>query len=110
VDLGPASEAQDVVGRDEETGFEPVWRTNGSSYWYDAGEFMVFVETFMPDRRNPAQFVTRVYEERAYDIGPVVSDADNWHAENASGNKGKNALFFGDWRADTFEQTTDPAG
>jgi len=101
---------EDLVGNDEQTNFEPVWRTNGSSYWYNAGEFMFFVETFMPDRRDPARFVTRVYEQRSYDIGPVVSDADNWHRENAQGNAGKNALYFGDWRADWYEQEVDPAG
>lgn len=92
----------DLVGTDEQTGYEPVWRTGGTSYFYDAGGLMVGIEIFKPDERDPAKFVTRLYEQEAQvREWPVMSDADNWHAgQPRNQHQGKNALYFGDWRVD----------
>ena len=92
----------DLVGTDEQTDYEPVWRSAGTSYSYDAGALMVGVELFrMSD--DPARFVTKLYENRpdVKDGLPVLSDADGWHKKNpTSPNDGKNALYFGDWHVD----------
>ncbi len=92
----------DLVGTDEQTDYEPVWRSAGTSYVYDAGALMVGVELFrMSD--DPAKFVTRLYENRPdiKDGFPVLSDGDGWHKKNpTSPNDGKNALYFGDWHVD----------
>ena len=102
---------EDVTGRDPDTEFEPVWRTFGTSYYYDPGAIMLFawglalVDT--DDERAPARFVTRLYE-RANNQFVVLSDADNWHREvdpDQDSNRGKMASFFGDWRVDWY-----PAG
>ena len=102
---------EDATGRDEETEFEPVWRTFGTSYYYDAGALMLFAWGFQLtnnlDGRGPAEYVTRVYE-RANNQFVVLSDADNWHREvdpDQDSNRGKMASFFGDWRVDWY-----PAG
>lgn len=112
----------DIVGTDSETGFEPVWRTTGTSYYYDAGAVMlwaaIFPRTGITDPDTIAREVTLMYEQKR--IGryfglptgidaPVMSDADNWHRPNTSRtNGGKNAVFFGDWRADWFESGLAP--
>ena len=92
----------DLVGTDEQTEYEPVWRSAGTSYVYDAGILMVGVELFrMSD--DPAKFVTRLYENNPdiKDGFPVLSDGDGWHKKNpTSPNDCKNALYFGDWHVD----------
>jgi len=92
----------DLVGTDAETEFEPVWRSAGTSYYYDAGALMVGVELFQLDD-DPARFVTKLYEnDPNVAAWPVISDADNWHKGNVAegAHTGKNAVYFGDWHAD----------
>lgn len=89
----------DISSDDEETDFMPVWASAGTSYFYDAGALMIFVELQRLDN-NPRRYVTRMYERRLN--SPVVSDADHWHRPNTPGRSGKNAAFFGDWRADWY--------
>ncbi len=92
----------DLVGTDEQTEYEPLWRSAGTSYQYDAGALMVGVELLQLSD-DPARFVTKLYENRPdiKDGFPVVSDADGWHKKNPiSPNDGKNALYFGDWHVD----------
>ncbi len=87
----------DLVSTDESAGFEPVWRTTGTSYEYLPGVFMVFAEFFGVDPMNTAFAVSRAYENgRAW---PFLVDADDWHNLRNSDVK-RNALFFPDWRAD----------
>jgi len=92
----------DLVGTDPATEYEPVWRSAGTSYFYDAGGIMVGIELFnMSD--TPAKFVTQLYEQNpdAAQHLPVLSDADGWHKKHPSTpNGGKNALYFGDWHVD----------
>lgn len=92
----------DLVGTDEATDYQPLWRSAGTSYHYDAGAIMVGVEIFrMSD--DPAKFVTQLYQNRPdmQAIFPVLSDGDRWHKQNpVSPNDGKNALYFGDWHVD----------
>lgn len=96
----------DMVGTDEDTNFEPFYRTNGTSYFYLAGELMAFIETFRPDipKDRVPKFVTRLYEEQGNELGPVIADADNYHTPNAKGNEGKNGTWFGDWRAERMDR------
>jgi len=92
----------DLVGTDPETEYEPVWRSVGTSYYYDAGAIMVGVELFRMDN-DPAKFVTQLYElnPNIQQKLPVLSDADNWHnPKPPTPNGGKNALYFGDWHVD----------
>lgn len=88
----------DVVGTDEQTEFEPVWRSAGTSYYYDAGALMIGVELLQLNN-DPARYVTQLYDVQTIPW-PVLSDADNWHKKNVStAHGGKNAVFF-DWHAD----------
>ncbi len=76
----------DNDGTGERTGF---------SYEYWGGVLMITREIFRADT-NPAFTVSRFYE--ANPNFPVLADASDWHPGNTQTKK--NALYFGDWRAD----------
>jgi len=73
----------------------------GFSYEYWAGVLMTAREIFRADM-NAGFTVSRFYE--ANPTFPVLADAGDWHPGNTQTKK--NALYFGDWRADWL--TTDP--
>ncbi|MFN0134388.1 MAG: type II secretion system protein [Phycisphaerales bacterium] len=85
----------DIASADSAQGFEPVWRTDGTSYEYFAGAFMLLAEVlFMKD---PALAVTKAYEaDRRW---PILFDQADWHKLRKSGPP-RNAVFFPDYRAD----------
>lgn len=94
----------DIIGTDEETEFQPVWATSGTSYYYLPGALMLFFElSGQVERDKVAKHVTLIYEQ-GNNSGPVLEDADKWHDPKARGDKGKNALYFNDWRAEPKEQ------
>ncbi len=87
----------DRIGKDPATNFEPLWRSSGFSYEYLAGEMMVFSEQLtVPD---PQGSTTLLYRDPKWRDLPVVLDNDDWHTQRKGGVP-RNALFFGDWRAD----------
>lgn len=100
----------DRTGFDADTNYEPVWRTQATSYVYLAGIYMAFARDFLRER-DPARFVTRRLENipEAGDL-PILADADDWHggranpdgspAPKANGDPGRNALAFPDMRVD----------
>ena len=77
---------EDKGGTGERTGF---------SYEYWGGVLMIAREIFRGDT-NPAFTVSRFYENNPN--FPVLADAGDWHPGNVQTKK--NALYFGDWRAD----------
>lgn len=88
----------DLQSADEASGFEPVWRTSGTSYEYMPGAFMLFAELFGVDASKTAFAVTRAYEaDRPW---PILVDQDQWHKLRKTEEEARNAVFFGDWRAD----------
>ena len=67
----------------------------GSSYEYDFGVILVYLEGFVrPDlsRAQLQRIVTRSYERRQW---PIISDQTNFH----DGERPRNALFFPDMSA-----------
>lgn len=94
----------DRVGTDAQTGFEPVYRTIGTSYEYLPGLYMDVAEVGLNIKRA-AFAVTRAYEiDRNW---VVFADWGDWHEGRADG-PGRNAVYFGDWRADwATEPTTE---
>jgi len=87
----------DRTGKDAATNFEPVWRTAGVSYEYLAGTMMF--GAYMAAVRDPQGAVSKVYELPRWRELPVMLCADQWHTQRRIGQK-RNALYFGDWRAD----------
>lgn len=87
----------DVVGTDAATNFLPLWRTAGISYEYFAGTLMFGAE--MATVRDPAKAVTMTYQSPRWKELPVMVDNDDWHPQRKTGVP-RNALYFGDWRAD----------
>jgi prepilin-type N-terminal cleavage/methylation domain-containing protein len=86
----------DTTSSDEASGYEPLWRTDGTSYEYVPGEFMLIAEIALFSR-DPAFGVTRAYEkDRPWHI---LVDADDWHTLRKTG-LARNALYFPDMRAD----------
>lgn len=84
----------------------PTWAQIGWSYDYPPGKIMVAAE--LATVRNPQFGVSKAYEKNGR--LPVVTDYDDWHnprfaqlaRENAPEEVkwDRNALFWGDWRAD----------
>lgn len=77
----------------------PVGRHSSYEYW--AGSLMLAREVFADDP-SPERSVTRFYENDP--SFPVMADSTNRHPN--TGEFGKNAVYFGDWRAD--EMDVDP--
>ncbi len=71
----------------------------GISYFYWGGALMYAREIFAADQ-NPTFTVTRFYEGNPK--FPVLADVKKFHPDNKP--LGKNALYFGDWHADTLEE------
>ncbi len=91
------------LGRDAADG-EPLWRTDGTSYEYFAGYWMLAAE--MMTVRDPQFAVTRAYEaDRRW---PLLVDHGQWHRLRREGNlPAQNALIYPDMRADWFTKPTD---
>lgn len=87
----------DITGRDAATNFEPLWRTAGISYEYFAGTMMLGAE--LATVKDPAKAVTLTYQQPQWKDLPVMVDNDDWHTQRRGGVP-RNALYFGDWRAD----------
>jgi len=92
----------DRVGKDERTGFEPLWRTNGTSYEYFAGALMWAAELFLPDKKPYEKHVTLLYETKP--DWPVITDADDWHPGKGDRGTGKNAVYYKSWSADWYRE------
>jgi len=86
----------DVRGRDASTNFEPLYRTDGTSYEYFAGSFFMVAELLLL-ARDPAFAVSRAYE--ADPTPPLVVDAEDWWHTGRGRGPGKNALYLPDMRA-----------
>ena len=83
------------------SGAGPVGRHSSYEYW--AGWLMVFRELEHQDQR-PEFTVTKFYTDNL-DF-PVLADSADRHPRGPNGTR-KNALYFGDWRADWM--LTDPS-
>jgi prepilin-type N-terminal cleavage/methylation domain-containing protein len=90
-------------GQDNGAG-EPLWRTDGTSYEYFAGYWMMGAEWM--GVRDPQFAVSRAYElDRRW---PLLVDQGNWHTlRRGEGTEPKNALVYPDMRADWFMKPTD---
>ncbi len=80
----------------------PVGRHSSYEYW--AGWLMVFRELEEQDER-PEFTVTKFYGDNP-DF-PVLADSNDRHPRGPTGTR-KNALYFGDWRADWMIQDPNP--
>ena len=98
----------DRGGIDPTTNFRATWQRLGFSYSYLPGELMVVAELAFV--RNPQLGVSAAIEKRNNTF-PVLFDADDWHnprfstdlsqrGDNSEKTFDRNALYFGDWRAD----------
>jgi prepilin-type N-terminal cleavage/methylation domain-containing protein len=79
-------------------------RALGFSYQYWPGVLMLLREWGRSDP-NPPFTVTKFYEDTKNRLWPVLADAGDWHPGNPLTHK--NALLFGDWRADWLELDLD---
>lgn len=90
----------------------PAWAQIGWSYKYFPGEFMVAAEAFTV--KNVQFGVSKAYEKRG-NRAEILVDHNDWHHPrwktiaadddeendpNSTANWNRNALFWGDWRAD----------
>lgn len=97
----------DIVGKDDKTNYEPLHKTDGTSYDYYTGKLMVLAEL------NPAwagkpkasyqKAVSKAVEDRRL---PIIADYDAWH-QITSGNTGKNATIYPDFSGDWFVDPPD---
>lgn len=95
---------EDRQGTDAANDFEPTWRTIGTSYEYVPGAIMLIAETSLGiNRTKLARAVTGVYERWPKPMA-VLIDADNWHTLRVGPGDKKNAVYYGDWRADWLRQ------
>jgi prepilin-type N-terminal cleavage/methylation domain-containing protein len=79
---------------DPETG-EPVWRTDGVSYEYLPGIFILGAEVLTV--RNPQKGVSMAYQNNRK--WPILMDHGNWHNLRKTSIP-KNAMYYDDYRAD----------
>ena len=95
----------DQSSDDAATNFGPLYRGFGTSYAYYPGELMLGVEIFLGVPSKRAQFaVSRAYQnDRNW---RVLYDFGDWHKLRKTG-AAKNALYYGDWRAEWDEQPND---
>ena len=87
----------------KETGAEPVWRTDGVSYEYIPGAFMLFSEAL--GSRNPQLSVSRAYESDRRWV--ILADHADWHKlrrPESPLQQQRNALYYPDMRADWCNQ------
>ena len=89
----------DRTSDDAQTGYEPVYRSFGTSYEYVAGKLIFASEIFELFPNAPRgviqKSITRGLERRDW---PILVDADTWHPKGAG--DGRNALYFPTLRAD----------
>jgi len=91
---------EDRSSTDAESDFDPTWRVYGTSYEYVPGGIMLIAETSLGINRNKlARAVTGVYDRSPKPL-PVLIDGDNWHTLRIGAGDKKNAVYYGDWRAD----------
>lgn len=95
----------DRSSTDEGQQFEPMWRSDGTSYEYVPGVLMLAAE--MLAVRRPAFGVTKAYEaDRDW---PILQDWGDWHRRAQRPHK--NALYYRDLRADwAFEPSAAEIG
>ena len=74
---------------------QPVWETDGCSYEYIPGPFMLLGEILLV--KDPAFGVTKAYEKDRH--WPIAADADDFHKGRAGGSK-RNAVLFPDLQVD----------
>ena len=74
---------------------QPVWETDGCSYEYIPGPFMLLGELLLV--KDPAFGVTKAYEKDRH--WPIAADADDFHKGRANGPK-RNAVLFPDLQTD----------
>lgn len=85
----------DVSGGGANRNANPVWQTDGVSYEYYAGAFMLLGELLAV--KDPAFGVSKAYEkDRNW---PILADADDFHKLRSKG-PARNAVFYPDYRAD----------
>ncbi len=89
----------DRTGKDAATNYEPVWRGNGWSYTYFAGELMIAAEFLTVSGDVMATAITKTYEQMRWRDLPVICCYDDWHPLRR-GAIPRNAVYYGDWRAD----------
>jgi|ERR1043165_3927295 prepilin-type N-terminal cleavage/methylation domain-containing protein len=88
----------DRVAETGDREWEPAWRTEGTSYEYVPGAFMLFAEFLVVP--NPAVGVTKAYEKNVdrHPL-PIMQDWGKWHKLRRSGTQ-QNAVFYNDFHAD----------
>jgi len=101
---------EDRTGKDPETDYDPVWRTNGTSYEYFVGILFGAAELFVINERPQVPMTRALETGLAWESGPrtdwpTLIDADDWHP-GPGGKPGRNSLYFPGWRADTFDEPT----
>jgi prepilin-type N-terminal cleavage/methylation domain-containing protein len=89
----------DRNGTDAASNFEPVWRTDGWSYEYFAGEMMGGLAQLGVQPPIPQTAVSQLYPLPEWKDLPVILDWQDWHPLRR-GRVARNALYFGDWHAD----------
>jgi prepilin-type N-terminal cleavage/methylation domain-containing protein len=109
----------DDRGFDAASGFKPAWQSNGISYEYVPGIFMLAAELFFI--RDPQGGVSKTWQQRNTQL-PVLIDASNWHnprweIDTRSGTNAdelpawrRNGLYYGDWRAEKVPPVTQEDG
>jgi prepilin-type N-terminal cleavage/methylation domain-containing protein len=85
----------DRPGMGKNANADPVWATDGCSYEYIPGPFMLMGE--MLTVKDPAFGVTKAYEKDRH--WPIAADADDFHKGRAGGTK-RNAVLFPDLQVD----------
>ncbi len=89
----------DRNGTDAATNFEPVWRTDGWSYEYFAGEMMGGMRQLGVLPPVPQTAVSQLYQIPRWKDLPVILDWQDWHPLRR-GAVPRNSLYYGDWHAD----------
>jgi prepilin-type N-terminal cleavage/methylation domain-containing protein len=74
---------------------EPLWRTDGFSYEYLPGIFMLGAELLTV--RDPQKGVSKAYQNNRK--WPILMDAAEWHRLRRTGVP-KNAMYWDDYHAD----------
>jgi prepilin-type N-terminal cleavage/methylation domain-containing protein len=74
---------------------EPLWRTDGFSYEYVPGVFMLGAELLTV--RDPQVGVSKAYQNNRK--WPILMDHGDWHKLRRTGIQ-KNAVYWDDYRAD----------
>ena len=85
--------------------WEPAWRTEGTSYEYFPGVFMLAAEFLAV--RNPQVGVTKAFDKGVEKKPlPIMLDFAEWHKLRKTG-PAKNAVFYNGFQADWAKQLSD---